>query len=85
MCQPYRIDDRIKSPSKMSNLKEGNLFKFYTVGYLGFRSYSNPKAFVNFLLPPLIQGEGWGGVKNFVNYLGLPYLKSAVTKLRADY
>jgi hypothetical protein len=26
--------------------------------------YSNPKSFVNFLLPPRTRGEGWGGVKN---------------------
>jgi len=26
--------------------------------------YSNPKSFVNFLLPPQGIGEGWGGVKN---------------------
>jgi hypothetical protein len=26
--------------------------------------YSNPKSFVNFLLPPREFGEGWGGVKN---------------------
>ena len=26
--------------------------------------YSNPKSFVNFLLPPRCLGEGWGGVKN---------------------
>ena len=26
--------------------------------------YSNPKSFVNFLLPPRGFGEGWGGVKN---------------------
>jgi len=25
---------------------------------------SNPKSFVNFLLPPQGIGEGWGGVKN---------------------
>ena len=25
--------------------------------------YSNPKSFVNFLLPPQGIGEGWGGVK----------------------
>jgi len=25
---------------------------------------SNPKSFVNFLLPPRGFGEGWGGVKN---------------------
>jgi len=27
-------------------------------------NYSNPKSFVNLLLPPLGFGEGWGGVKN---------------------
>ena len=26
--------------------------------------YSDPKSFVNFLLPPRTRGEGWGGVKN---------------------
>jgi len=26
--------------------------------------YSNPKSFVNLLLPPRGFGEGWGGVKN---------------------
>jgi hypothetical protein len=26
--------------------------------------YSNPKSFVNLLLPPQGIGEGWGGVKN---------------------
>jgi len=29
-----------------------------------YQGYSNPKSFVNFLLPPQGIGEGWGGVKN---------------------
>ncbi len=29
-----------------------------------FSNYSNPKSFVNLLLPPQGIGEGWGGVKN---------------------
>ncbi len=28
------------------------------------KEYSNPKSFVNFLLPDRGFGEGWGGVKN---------------------
>ena len=35
--------------------------------------YSNPKSFVNFLLPPLTRGEGWGGVKNLLLLQGLLY------------
>jgi len=31
-----------------------------------FLNYSNPKSFVNFLLPPRTRGEGWGGVKIFM-------------------
>ncbi len=34
-------------------------------------NYSNPKSFVNFLLPDLIQGPGWGGVKNLRLLQGL--------------
>ena len=33
--------------------------------------YSNPKSFVNFLLPPLGFGKGWGGVKNLRLLQGL--------------
>ncbi len=33
--------------------------------------YSNPKSFVNFLLPPRELGEGWGGVKNLRLLQGL--------------
>ena len=29
-----------------------------------WKTYSNPKSFVNLLLPPQGIGEGWGGVKN---------------------
>ena len=36
--------------------------------------YSNPKSFVNFLLPPRGFGEGWGGVKNLLLLQGLLYL-----------
>ena len=36
--------------------------------------YSNPKSFVNFLLPPREFGEGWGGVKNLRLLQGLRYL-----------
>jgi hypothetical protein len=39
-----------------SKSEEGRIYK-----YLG---YSNPKSFVNLLLPPQGIGEGWGGVKN---------------------
>ena len=35
--------------------------------------YSNPKSFVNFLLPPQGIGEGWGGVKNLRLLQGLLY------------
>ncbi len=34
-------------------------------------TYSNPKSFVNFLLPPRGFGEGWGGVKNLRLLQGL--------------
>jgi hypothetical protein len=44
------------------------------------RSYSNPKSFVNFLLPPRGFGEGWGGVKNLRLLQGLLYM----TKLREE-
>jgi hypothetical protein len=37
------------------------------------RSYSDPKSFVNFLLPPREFGEGWGGVKNLRLLQGLLY------------
>ena len=36
--------------------------------------YSNPKSFVNFLLPPRGFGEGWGGVKMLRLLQGLLYL-----------
>ena len=39
-----------------------------------FSLYSNPKSFVNFLLPPRTRGEGWGGVKNLRLLQGLLYL-----------
>jgi hypothetical protein len=35
------------------------------------KGYSNPKSFVNFLLPPREFGEGWGGVKNLRLLQGL--------------
>ena len=35
--------------------------------------YSNPKSFVNFLLPDREFGEGWGGVKNLRLLQGLLY------------
>ena len=34
-------------------------------------NYSDPKSFVNFLLPPRTRGEGWGGVKNLRLLQGL--------------
>ncbi len=36
-------------------------------------NYSNPKSFVNFLLPNRGFGEGWGGVKNLRLLQGLLY------------
>ena len=39
--------------------------------------YSNPKSFVNFLLPNREFGEGWGGVKNLRVLQGLRYLNFA--------
>ena len=36
--------------------------------------YSNPKSFVNFLLPNRGFGEGWGGVKNLRLLQGLLYI-----------
>jgi hypothetical protein len=39
--------------------------------------YSNPKSFVNFLLPNREFGEGWGGVKNLRLLQGLLYLNFA--------
>jgi hypothetical protein len=33
--------------------------------------YSNPKSFVNFLLPDRTRGPGWGGVKNLRLLQGL--------------
>jgi hypothetical protein len=36
--------------------------------------YSDPKSFVNFLLPPRTRGEGWGGVKNLRLLQGLLYI-----------
>jgi hypothetical protein len=38
-----------------------------------FEDYSNPKSFVNFLLPDREFGEGWGGVKNLRLLQGLLY------------
>ena len=35
--------------------------------------YSNPKSFVNFLLPDRGFGEGWGGVKKLRLLQGLLY------------
>jgi len=35
--------------------------------------YSNPKSFVNFLLPNRGFGEGWGGIKNLRLLQGLLY------------
>ena len=35
--------------------------------------YSNPKSFVNFLLPPREFGEGWGGVNKLRLLQGLLY------------
>src|ERR671933_508920 len=43
-------------------------------------SYSNPKSFVNFLLPPRTRGEGWGGVKNLRLLQGLRYLTQLCPK-----
>ena len=37
-------------------------------------NYSNPKSFVNFLLPPQGIGEGWGGVKILRLLQGLLYI-----------
>jgi hypothetical protein len=37
--------------------------------------YSDPKSFVNFLLPPREFGEGWSGVKNLRLLQGLLYRK----------
>ena len=37
--------------------------------------YSDPKSFVNFLLPDREFGEGWGGVKNLRLLQGLLYLQ----------
>ena len=37
------------------------------------QKYSNPKSFVNFLLPDREFGEGWGGVKNLRLLQGLLY------------
>ncbi len=42
--------------------------------------YSNPKSFVNFLLPPRTRGEGWGGVKNLRLLQGLRYLTQLCPK-----
>jgi len=39
--------------------------------------YSNPKSFVNFLLPDREFGEGWGGVKNLRLLQGWLYLNFA--------
>ena len=36
-----------------------------------YDNYSDPKSFVNFLLPPRCLGEGWGGVKNLQLLQGL--------------
>ena len=36
------------------------------------KPYSDPKSFVNFLLPDREFGEGWGGVKNLRLLQGLP-------------
>jgi hypothetical protein len=41
------------------------------VYWLVATKYSNPKSFVNFLLPPRTRGEGWGGVKNLRLLQGL--------------
>jgi|GEM_PF-2153442 hypothetical protein len=38
-----------------------------------FEKNSNPKSFVNFLLPDREFGEGWGGVKNLRLLQGLLY------------
>src|ERR687886_1340609 len=46
-------------------------------------SYSNPKSFVNFLLPPRTRGEGWGGVKNLQLLQGLLYLVKRIYALSA--
>ena len=45
-----------------------NLFEF------GCTIYSNPKSFVNFLLPDRGFGEGWGGVKFLRLLQGLLYV-----------
>ena len=42
--------------------------------------YSDPKSFVNFLLPPRTRGEGWGGVKNLRLLQGLLYKIEDCTK-----
>ncbi len=44
------------------------------VPYFPENRYSNPKLFVNFLLPDRGFGEGWGGVKNLRLLQGLLYL-----------
>ncbi|WP_445246906.1 hypothetical protein [Microcoleus sp. OTE_8_concoct_300] len=43
--------------------------------------YSNPKSFVNFLLPDREFGEGWGGVKNLRLLQGLLYQTHFQTQL----
>jgi hypothetical protein len=45
----------------MTFVEDLNVIEFYTTPV---PIYSNPKSFVNFLLPPRTRGEGWGGVKN---------------------
>ena len=44
------------------------------VPYFPENRYSNPKLFVNFLLPDRGFGEGWGGVKNLRLLRALLYL-----------
>ena len=44
--------------------------------------YSNPKSFVNFLLPNRGFGEGWGGVKNLRLLQELLYLQFYLRDVR---
>ncbi len=56
------IDDYCQNYQHLfTEVRNYESFKLLHLGLLS--EYSDPKSFVNFLLPPRTRGEGWGGVK----------------------